>query len=71
MAENFPNNSANKSQMEKNLDAKAERIKRSLKQLEMRDFDGIDESTKTTRMSIKAMGFKMTPVLQTDDEDNE
>ena len=71
MAENFPQTPED-SKIEKKKESdynKAQRIKESLMKLEKSLVDEVDEATQSARGSIKAMGFGMTPLQVTDDED--
>ena len=50
---------------------KAERLKESLMKLEKSVVDEVDEATQQARGAIQAMGFGVTPIPATDDEDDE
>ncbi len=70
MAEVFPisQNEGREKKREADFN-KVERIKQTLMKLEKSVISEADEGTQAARSAIKAMGFGITPILQTDDED--
>ena len=72
MAESFPSSRDEKRESKREADFnRAERLKENLMKLEKSVIDEVDEATQQARGTIQAMGFGITPVPATDDEDDE
>jgi hypothetical protein len=70
MAERFSKPEGQESSKEKAFE-KAERMKENLMKLEKSVIDEVDEATQSARGAIHAMGFGITPIMQTDNENED
>lgn len=72
MGEKFSNSSQEKREQKREEDFnKIQRLKENLMKLEKSAIDEVDEATRAVQGSIRAMGFGINPVTQTDDDEDE
>jgi hypothetical protein len=70
MGEQYSNHNQEQRESKRELDFnKLQRLKENLMKLEKSAIDEVDEATQSMRGSIQAMGFGITPVPQSDDDE--